>query len=308
MMTSNPIPVVAAIDVGETNQRVAIVKSDGRIIDRHAQPLASDPHTVLASLAQTARQLAEVHGQSIVGAGASLPAPIDLEMGRAIVLNPNARVRWDEVSVPDELSAMLGVPVALENDANAAALGEGWVGAAKGCSDYVFVAMGSAFGAGIMIDGRLHRGRHSMAGEISAFPMTGAQLRGEVPSSIALSAGGNAALREAQRILGQDATAADLFDAAYAGHRDATGWLHEAEEHIAMALAHIASLLDPEMIILGGGVVAAQGERFVQPIRSLVDRFAFGKPKITMSMLGADAQLVGAARIALLALGDQDIG
>jgi glucokinase len=105
--------------------------------------------------------------------------------------------------------------------------------------------------------------------------------------------------RRAAELLGQGAKTSDLFDAAKAGDPAATVWLTETQEYVAMALADMAALLDPEAVVFGGGVAMAQGEWFLGPVRDLALRCVPGKPRIILSSLGEDAQIIGAVRLAL---------
>ena len=114
-----------------------------------------------------------------------------------------------------------------------------------------------------------------------------------------LVGGGTGAARRAKELLGEQATSVDLFAAAKTGDSDAAAWVSEAQEYLAMALANVASLLDPDAIVFGGGVAIAQGESFIEPIRALAQKYMPGRPQILLSSLGEDAQLLGAARLAL---------
>ena len=158
------ITFVAAADVGATNVRLAIVDSEGVIRSRHEAPLTHEnpeqvTRGIAADLAQLLAASPEVH--RIEAVGVSFAGRVDTVTGRVMTLDPSAALRWDGVPISEILSEGLGVDVWIDNDANAAALGEGWIGSAQGMSDYIFVAFGSAFGLGVVIDGRLHRGKHS---------------------------------------------------------------------------------------------------------------------------------------------------
>jgi glucokinase len=148
----------AAADIGATNQRMAIIRDDGRIIARHQGRLETDPQSVLDAFTRTISHLSARHGVQVSAAGLALPAPVDVVRGRTITHHLDPPINWDATSIPNVLGAALGVPVAIENDGNAAAIGEGWIGAAKDLSDYVFVAVGTGIGAGIVIDRQIHRG------------------------------------------------------------------------------------------------------------------------------------------------------
>jgi glucokinase len=298
-----PYPFIAAVDLGASNLRIAIAGAgpDGIIEARRAEPLPTgEPAAVLGRINRTIDELARgvwVNARP-VAFGVVLPGAIDPLRGTAAsVANLPG---WDDVPIASILGGERGIPVAVENDANAAAVGEGWQGAARGLSDYVFIALGTGIGAGIILDGRLHRGSNLLAGEVAFFPMTREQLRtGGWEHCLEGEVGGRAVARTATELLGPAATAADLFEAARAGKPEAVDWLARTQEYLAMAVADIGALLDPQAIVFGGGVVAAQGERFLAPIREMALRCTPGKPRVVMSELGADAQIAGALKLAL---------
>lgn len=296
-----PYPFIAAVDLGASNLRIAIASGDGTVEARRAEPLPSgEPAAVLGRISRTIDELARsvwVNAQA-AAFGVVLPGAVDPERGTAasIANMPG----WDNVSIASILGGGRGIPVAVENDANAAAVGEGWQGAARGLRDYVFIALGTGVGAGVVMDGRLHRGSNFLAGEVAFFPMTREQLRaGDWQHCLEGECGGRAIAAAATELLGEGGTAADLFEAARAGAPTAVEWLARTQEYLAMAVVDIAALLDPQAIVFGGGVIAAQGERFLGPIRDMVLRCAPGRPRILMSELGADAQIAGALKLAL---------
>jgi predicted NBD/HSP70 family sugar kinase len=296
-----PHNFIAGVDLGATNVRVVIANEDGEIEARRAGPLPSGaPADVLAKVGRIIDDLVRGVwvGARVAGIGVVLPGAVDPASGTAVSIANMPG--WDGVRIADVLGAPRGVPVAMENDANAAAVGEGWIGAARGLRDHVFIALGTGIGAGVVLDGRLHRGSHFVAGEVAFFPMTRDQLRaGDWQHCLEAVVGGRAAAAKAVALLGAHAKPADLFDAAKSGNPDAAAWLAETQEYIAMAVAAIGALLDPEAIVFGGGVVAAQGEEFIAPIREMALRCMPARPKIVLSALGPDAQIIGAVRLAL---------
>jgi glucokinase len=295
-----PATFVAGVDLGATNMRVAVATPEGDIEARRAVPLpGGTPEEVLRAVARTVDDLARGVwiGASAAAIGVALPGIVDPSAGTvASVANLPG---WADVPVAKLVAAERGIPVAVENDANAAALGEGWKGAARQLRDYVFIAHGTGFGAGVVIDGRLHRGSRYLAGEVAYFAMTPEQLRSrEWEHTLDGIVGGLAAERKARELLGDGARAADLFDAAYDGDAAAAAWLEMAQDYIAMAVCDIVALLDPQAIVFGGGVAIGQGERFIAPIRERVNARALAPARILLSELGADAQLIGAIRMA----------
>jgi len=289
------------VDLGATNVRVVIANEHGEIEARRAGPLpAGAPADVLAKVGRIVDDLVRGVwvGARVAAIGVALPGAVDPASGTAVSIANMPG--WDGVRIADVLGTPRGVPVAMENDANAAAVGEGWIGAAKGLRDHVFIALGTGIGAGVVLGGRVHRGSHFVAGEVAFFRMTREQLRaGDWQHCLEGVVGGRAAAAKASALLGQHAKAADLFDAAKAGHPQAAAWLAETQEYVAMAVADIGALLDPEAIVFGGGVVAAQGEEFIAPIREMALRCMPAQPKIVLSALGEDAQIIGAVRLAL---------
>ncbi len=296
-----PHRFVAAVDLGASNVRVAIANSNGEIEARRHMPVPSgNPGEVLDRIGRLIDDLVRGVwvGAKVAAIGIALPGSVDPRAGTvASIANMPG---WDDVHIADVLGKPRGVPVAMENDANAAAVGEGWLGAAKGLRDHVFIALGTGIGAGVVLDGRLHRGSHFLAGEVAFFPMTREQLRaGDWQHCLEGQVGGRAAALRAAELIGKHAKAADLFDAAKGGDEAAAAWLAETQEYLAMAVADIAALLDPQVIVFGGGVSIAQGEWFLGPIREMALRCAPGQPKIVLSSLGEEAQTIGAVRLAL---------
>lgn len=300
-----PATFVAGVDLGATNMRVAVATPEGDIEARRAVPLpAGAPDDVLRAVVRTVDDLARGVwvGASAAAIGVALPGVVDPAGGTvASVANLPG---WDDVPVVKLVAAGRDIPVAIENDANAAALGEGWKGAAQQLRDYVFIAHGSGFGAGVVIGGRLHRGARFLAGEVAYMPMSRDQLRSRAwKDTLDGMVGGLAAERRARELLGEGARGADLFEAARAGHEGAAAWVAEAQDYIAITVCDIAALLDPEAVIFGGGVAVQQGEWFIAPVRERVNARMPAPPNIMLSKLGADAQLMGAIRIAAAALG-----
>lgn len=294
---------IAGVDIGASNLRVVVANEDGEIEARRAAPFAAadPPERVLRAAGRTIDELARGVwvGASVGAIGVALPGTVD--PARGLVATPANMPGWGNVHIA-ELLGRRGdhVPVAVENDANAAAVGEGWLGAGRGLTDFIFVALGTGIGAGLWLAGRLHRGAHFLAGEAAFFPMTRDQLRAaDWQHNLESIAGGRAIAAKARELLGAHAKPQDLFAAASAGDEQAASWLREMQEYLAMAVVDMIALLDPQAVIFGGGVAMAQGEPFLAPVRELVHACTPLKTKIVLSELGADAQILGAVRLAL---------
>jgi predicted NBD/HSP70 family sugar kinase len=293
---------IAGIDLGATNVRIAVADQDGNIEARRHFPLPQgEPAAVIEKLTRTVDDLARGVwvGATVDAIGIALPGLVDPDAG--LVASVANIPGWDDIPLAKLLAGERRIPIAMENDANAAAVGEGWLGAARGMRHHVFLALGTGIGGGVVIDGRLHRGAHFLAGEVAFSPATREQARvGGWDHNLEALVGGRAIAVRAAEILGDGAKPADLFDAARAGKPQAAAdWLAETQEYLAMATASIIALLDPDAVVFGGGVIAAQGAWFLDPIRELAHRSTPTKTPILQSQLGEDAQILGAIKLAL---------
>ncbi|MDE3096358.1 MAG: ROK family protein [Chloroflexota bacterium] len=302
-----PQRFIAAVDLGASNVRVAIASSDGGIEARRSAPYGGGtPEAVIDGIGRTIDDLVRGVwvGARVAAIGVCLPGSVDPASGT--VSTAANLPGWGEVPIGRLLGGPRGVPVAMENDANAAAVGERWLGAARGLDDFIFIALGTGIGAGVVLDGKLHRGAHFLAGEVAFFPMTREHLHHPGwDHCLEADAGGRAYAAKAAALLGDAAKPGDLFDAAAAGDKRASAWLREVQDELAMAIVDIAALLDPQAIVFGGGVAMAQGERLLGPVREAALRCLPARPAIVLSELGADAQLLGAVRLALDRLAEQ---
>ena len=231
----------------------------------------------------------------------AVPGLVDAAAGR--VLTAGNLDGWVDLPLADQLAARCAVPVAIEHDANAAALGERWRGAARNLEKFAFVALGTGIGVGIVIDGRVYRGAHHAAGELGDL-VVGREFLGQErggQGNLAQLIGGKTLRRRAKQATGDDLSSADVIsraedDAALAVMAD------EVADYLAMAIIAIAALLDPEAIIVGGGTAEA-GEDLLDPVRERVAREVPALPVIIASALGSEAQLYGAVFAALREIG-----
>ena len=191
-----------------------------------------------------------------------------------------------------ELQDALSLPVALENDINLAALGEQWQGVARGVEDFVFFSVGTGTGAGIVLGGELHRGRHGAAGELDfALAALGENLDPSAPAVAALAATRGIAPPHETRA---------IFGAARNGDAAASEVVNEVARRIALHVAPIAAVADVELVVLGGGI-GANGDLLLDPVgRLLADWLPF-PPRVEVSMLGDAAVLTGALAVGLQA-------
>jgi glucokinase len=210
------------------------------------------------------------------------------------------------VPLRDLLTAQLHIPVAIEHDANAAALGERWRGAARTLESFAFVALGTGIGVGIVVNGKLYRGTHHAAGELGDL-VVGREFLGQKrggQGNLAQLIGGKTLRRRAKQATGDDLSAAEVISQAETD-AELAAMADEVDDYLAMAIIAIAALLDPEAIIVGGGTAEA-GEDLLDPVRKRVAREVPALPLIIASALGSEAQLFGAVFAAIQNLGTSD--
>jgi glucokinase len=219
-----------------------------------------------------------------------------------VVLGARNLRGWQRVPVREILTAGFGAPVTVDNDVNLAAVGERWHGAAAGHDDVIFVAIGTGIGAGILVGGQPHRGQHWAAGEVNALPSSYPALDGDGEAGLEDVASGPAiARRAAARGLsgnGQPLSAEDVFALAASGNVIAAAVIAEAVDALARGVAALVAALDPHVVVIGGGV-SRQGDALLGPLRERVAAMVRRPAPIVRSALGVDAQLHGAAFVAL---------
>jgi glucokinase len=185
---------------------------------------------------------------------------------------------FKNVPVVDYLTEHLGRPVDLENDANAAALAEGILGAARDASSSMFITISTWIGGSIIVDRRLWRGFHGFAGKIGHYNC----FRGTIPSSgiagaLEAVASGTAIVRDATSAFRKPTSVAEIFRLARANDKTAEQIVHYAMRYLGMAIADVQKLLDPEVFVIGGGV-ASVGSYFYNHVRRYAREFAKGYP------------------------------
>jgi glucokinase len=275
------------IDIGGSKVAVALADADGRIRARRRRPVdpAGDPSDELARIAADARALlAELGAESsaLAGAGVSAPGPLDAERG--LLLGPPNLPRWQGTPVAPWLRDALGVPVRLENDANAGALAEWRFGAGRGRRSLAFLTMSTGVGAGLVVDGALLRGRAGNAGEIGHVPVVwdgepcACGLRGCLEAYIGGAAWTNRLRRAApasSRVVelagGRERiTPEHVLAAAGAGDVFACDELARYNGYLARALVGLVFTFAPELIVLGT-IPSAAGEALCfEPLREQV--------------------------------------
>ena len=279
---------VIGVDVGGTKILAGVVGREGNVA-RHrefATPKESEA-ALLDGLEAAVRDLLD---ENVVAVGFGVPSRIDQRAGVAI-----GSVNIPLVGVPlrDEMNKRLELPVAIENDANAAAIAEWKAGAARGASDVVMITLGTGVGGGLILDGKLFSGAHGSAGEIGHTildpdgPLDTCGQHG----CVEVFCGGRSLAKQTGK------PASQLFESAAAGDPDSMRAVLEAARYMGHALINLTNLFDPEVIVMGGGIT--QSWEQVRPVLEEVLRGspfigAARRPRVAHAQLGDDAGLTGA--------------
>lgn len=315
---------VLSVDIGGTKVAAALISPQGEILARKQEPTSQDgPQAGIAQIIRLAQQLWRENNLSreqCLCVGIGIPAVLEPESDR-VIWAPNL-AGWRDVPLRSLLEAELQLPVFVEYDGHTAVLGEWWVGSARGLRSIVDVIIGTGIGGGMILDGQLYRGLNRLAGAAGWFALTtDADLENRRARSLGFwesLAAGPGLVQYAQARLDQHRdsllwalsqaeplTPAHIFSAAKQGDVFALEIVQEFAGWLGLGIANIVSLVNPEMVILGGGV-GAQCEFLLPRIRAVVERWAqpisAQSVVITVSQLGADAGLLGAAYSALLRL------
>lgn len=305
------------IDLGGTFMKGAVVSDEGVIAvkDEIATKAENGPHDVLLRMEAFVRDLAQRAGLTVSqleGVGLGIPGFIDDATGVAVEV---VNMGWRDVSVRPVLAEHLAIPVFMDNDANVAALGEAWVGAGRGQTSALCVTLGTGVGGGIVLDGRVLRGANTMAGEIGHIVMEpdGAQCNCGNRGCLETISSATGVVRLARQAIADGAktsledagfTAADVFAAAAQGDEAAARALAHAIETLGRGLAVGANLLNPQVIVVGGGMSKA-GDALFRPLGEAFSHYVLPRVAeavvLEPAVLGNEAGVVGAAKLALYA-------
>ena len=312
---------VIAVDLGASRLRVAVIGPDGSISGRaeRATRVADGPSAVIADaidLIEATRADAPHRARtSIAAIGIGAPGPVDPVTGR-LLEPPNLGPAFRDLPLAAGIAAATGLPTVLQRDTNVALLGECAFGAAKGARHVIYLTVSSGVGGAVLADGRLLAGAGGLAGELGHVvvdlegPLCGCGARGHLEaysSGVGIARAARAAIERgtapglsdlAARILPRAISARDVAAAEERGDPDATAIMELARRAFAAALVGMVDVFAPEVIVVGGGIAAAQGERLLGPARDAVRATAFRSAaslvRVVPAFLGDDVGLVGA--------------
>ena len=304
------------IDVGGTSVKCGLFLTNGTLVEQWEIPtrLENNGSSILPDVADAIKTKLDERGitkDNVDGVGIGIPGPVNENGEVPMAVN----LHWGFKAVASELSALTGLPAKAANDANIAALGEAWKGAAAGSSDVIMVTLGTGVGGGIIVDGKIVTGHHGAGGEIGHANVDHHETeacncgnRGcleQYASATGIvrmakkelaASGENSVLRDAGEI-----SAKAVLDAFKENDPVAVATMEKVGEQLGGALAIICCVTDPETIVVGGGVSKA-GQPLIDCIRKYYREYAFESCKdtpIVIATLGNDAGIYGAARMVL---------
>lgn len=304
------------VDVGGTKIAAGVVDENGAILARTRVPTPADPQWAVGAIADAIKQLREDHEVVAVGVGA--PGYIDRDRS-TVLMAPN--IAWENEPLKMRIEDLVHLPTVIENDANAAAWGEFRFGAAASHQDMIMVTVGTGIGGGIVIEGRMHRGSFGVAGEIGHLNM--------VPDGLPCGCGSKGCWEQygsgrALRRYGREAAAADpvrgkrllelnegiaetitgsqITQAAQEGDPLALDVYDELADWLGRGLADLASLFDPAVFVLGGGV-SDSGHLLLDPVAKAFEKYLIGgvhrpRAEVVLATIGSAAGIIGAADLA----------
>lgn len=307
---------ILGIDIGGTNLVVGCVAEDGSALlalqsePTHAEAGERDVLDRLIALATDAlvTMQREVPGAEIIGVGVGAPGPLDTKQG-IVLLTPN--LGWVDLPLRQIVQERLGLPTALDNDANCAVLGEWWVGAARGTRHAIGITIGTGIGGGIILDGKLYHGASDVAGEIghTTIEIGGRRCKcGNYGCLEAYASGPNIAMRAVEEIEAgarsclpdyanndlNAITAQTVYQAAYDGDALALEVVSDTARFLGIGIANLLNVFNPEVVVICGGVTLAGDHLFV-PLRREVARRAF-RPAVNACRI-VPCELVGTAGV-----------
>ena len=290
-------------DIGGTTVKLGLVSREGELLERLEFSTRRELEVAFDDIAGHIRQMRERFPvDQCIGVGVGVPGPV---LGQALV-HGCVNLGWGDVDVAQELGRRTGLPVKAENDANLATLGEQWQGAGKGCRNVVMFTVGTGVGGGVICDGRIVAGAAGGGGEVGHLPLS---FRPDWQCScgkygcLEVTASATGIIRAAREYPPfeemEKVTAKDVYDAAAAGDENAKRVVDEAGSALGVAAAILGCVVNPEMVLLGGGVSAA-GRALLDPVEASFKKNVFppcGNVRFARAKLGNNAGIYGGAAL-----------
>lgn len=304
------------VDIGGTTCKIGFFETSGKLLDKWEikTNTANNGESILSDVAQAVdNKLAQegISKDEVQGIGIGVPGPVKSNG----VVNRCVNLGWGVVNVEEGLESLTGLKVKAGNDANVAALGEMWQGGARGSRDVVMVTLGTGVGGGIIVDGKVVAGFNGAGGEIGHITVNNDEIEacncGQY-GCLEQYTSATGIVRVAKRKLDKTSdetslrgidnlTAKDVFDAAKAGDNIALGLVDEVCQILGATLSNIACVVNPEIIVIGGGVSKA-GDILIETIRKHFVESSFHAcrdTKFALASLGNDAGMYGCVQMLL---------
>ncbi|MFT4412627.1 ROK family glucokinase [Fredinandcohnia humi] len=311
--------LLMGIDLGGTTIKLAFITQEGDIVTKWEIPTDKSGNMIITDIAEAIHEkMAELQlsKENFVGVGMGAPGPTNFDEG---IVYQTTNLGWTNYPLRAELEEKVGIKAVIDNDANVAAIGEMWKGAGAGAKDLICVTLGTGVGGGLISNGEVIRGANGAGGEIghiTAVPEGGALCgcgKTGCIETIASATGivrlateaiqshyGSSILRDEFEQTGE-LSSKSIFEAASKGDEIAQQVIDQVTYHLGLSLSQIANGLNPEKIVVGGGVSKA-GEQLLKPLMEQFSRFAFPRvaeaAEIAIATLGNDAGVIGAAYLA----------
>lgn len=313
---------IVGVDLGGTSINVGVVPFDGgRVLGMRSAPTLADrgPKSVVDRMVALIREAIRDAGreagvpiEQVVGVGLGSPGPLDRETG-TVIDTPN--LGWRNFPLRDLISNAVGLEAELDNDANAAALGEWWQGAGRDVRTLLGLTLGTGIGGGIVLDGRVFHGASDVAGEVGHMTIDSTGRRcncGNYGCLEAYASGPAIAARAVEGLQSGEPsllptmvegelsriTAETVYEAIVAGDEYSRHVMRDTARFLGTGIANLINILNPEMVVISGGVTRA-GDHLLEPLRAEVRRRAFrhaaDRCRIVTSELGSMAGVIGAA-------------
>ncbi len=291
------------VDLGATFVKIGLVDNKGKVYFRRKieTPPGADKTLLIDSIVNNVKDVIKKSDKQVSGIGIGVPGPVDSQKG-IVHYFPNIK-GWKEVPLKAILEKKLGLRVMLDNDVNAMTLGEFVFGAGKGCDNLVCLTLGTGVGGGIIIDGKLYRGGSMTAGEIGHMPIneTGPLCNCGGIACLERYIGNRYILERAKKIFGNNITLERVTELAGLGNKKAAAIWIDVAKKLGAALTQVVNLLNPDKIVIGGGVSKA-GPFILTPLKKEVKKRAMkdqaAHVKIVLAKLGADAGIIGSSLLA----------
>ncbi len=297
------------IDIGGTNIPASIIDENGTVIHTIDKKTMAEggPDAVINRIVESITDLLKyfdgnIKDAKIIGVGLGAPGALDHQKG-LVIASPNLP-KWKNVPLVEKIKQQVKMPIFIDNDANCAAIGEHWIGAASGTRNSILITLGTGVGGGIIINNKIYRGSHGTAGELGHITIIANGNKcacGNFGCLEAYASASATALRGKELLKRSDLTAYDIYKQAEQGDALSRDILIESGTYLGIGIATFANIFDPDMIIIGGGfagaekylIPAAIKEAYKRSFKSIMDNV-----KITTAKLGNHAGIIGAAKLA----------